>query len=97
MSTAAWRPRLADKARLKWDRHAQKHILLYPERGLELNPPAAAIVELCDGKKTVEEIARALAARTGGAPETVEVDVIAFIESMRRRGLLVVDDTGDDT
>jgi pyrroloquinoline quinone biosynthesis protein D len=89
----AWRPRIATKARLKWDRHAQKHMLVYPERGLLLNESAAAIFELCDGASTVEEIARALAARADRAPETIIADVIAFVESMRLRGLLVVDDT----
>jgi pyrroloquinoline quinone biosynthesis protein D len=94
MSTVspASRPRIAAKARLKWDRHAQKHMLLYPERGLVLNDSAAAIVELCDGASTIGEIARALAARAGRSAETIEADVIAFVEAMHRRGLLVVDD-----
>ncbi len=34
------RPRLAGKARLKWDAVREKHLLLYPEGVLVLNPTA---------------------------------------------------------
>jgi hypothetical protein len=37
-------PRLAPRARLRFDRHAGQWLLLYPERGLALNASAAAIV-----------------------------------------------------
>lgn len=65
----ASRPRLANKARLKWDRHANKHMLLYPEHGLLLNDSAASILQLCDGQATIAEIAQTLAATNGGARE----------------------------
>ncbi len=38
MITAESRPTLAAKARLRWDRQAERYMLLYPERGLVLNP-----------------------------------------------------------
>lgn len=88
----ASRPRLAAKARLKWDRHAQQHLLLFPERGLALNASAAAILELCDGKATVDEIARTLAARAGGGAEKIATDVLAFVETMHKRGLVALGD-----
>ena len=37
------RPRLAGKARLRFDRRSARHLLLYPERGLVLSPTAAEI------------------------------------------------------
>jgi pyrroloquinoline quinone biosynthesis protein D len=90
--SAASRPRLAAKARLKWDRHAQKHMLLFPERGLVLNASAAAILELCDGNATVDQIARRLAERVGGAAEKIAADVLAFVETMHKRGLVALGD-----
>lgn len=85
----ASRPRLAPKARYRWDRHSKKHILLYPERGLVLNGSAAEILGLCDGARTVEEIARTLAARTSGTHETIEADVLAFLDTMHKRALVI--------
>jgi pyrroloquinoline quinone biosynthesis protein D len=88
----ASRPRLATKARLKWDRHANQHMLLYPERGLLLNDSAAAILQLCDGQSTVEQIARTLAEKSGGAAPKIEADVLTFVATMLERGLVALGD-----
>ena len=87
------RPRLADKARLKWDRHANEHMLLYPEHGLILNDSAASILQLCDGQATIADIAHALAAQSGGDRDRVETDVLAFVTAMRARGLVTLGDS----
>ncbi len=87
------RPRLAKKAKLKWDRHDQKHLLLYPERGLILNETAAAILGLCDGERTVAQIAVDLAATTESHTLEVEADVLVFLESLYSRALLTLETT----
>lgn len=74
------KPRLASKARLRWDRHDKKYLLLYPERGLVLNETASAVVRLLDGEKTIGAIAREL----GGSDD----EIIGFLERLRARGLL---------
>jgi coenzyme PQQ biosynthesis protein PqqD len=78
-------PTLAKKARLRFDRHSGKHMLMYPERGLELNESAAAIVKRCDGTKTVLAIVEELAKETGA---DVKDDVVAIIDGLRKKGLL---------
>lgn len=83
------KPRLAKKAVLKWDRIERRHMLLYPERGLALNPVAAAIAVRCDGAHTVEGIVAEVAAEfTGGEAGEVERDVGAFLDELASRGLL---------
>jgi coenzyme PQQ biosynthesis protein PqqD len=82
-------PRLAAKARLKWDRRESRYMILYPERGMTLNDAAASIVKLCDGARTIDDIARELATAAAGADvETIRKDVVAFLEEMRKRGLM---------
>ncbi|WP_394825162.1 pyrroloquinoline quinone biosynthesis peptide chaperone PqqD [Pendulispora albinea] len=89
MIAATTVPKLAKKARLRFDRHEGQHMLLYPERGLLLSQSAAAIAERCDGTRSVSEIAHQLAATTQGATEEqIERDVIAFLEDLAARGLL---------
>ncbi|WP_394845671.1 pyrroloquinoline quinone biosynthesis peptide chaperone PqqD [Pendulispora brunnea] len=89
MISAASVPKLAKKARLRFDRHQGQHMLLYPERGLLLSASAAAIAERCDGTRTVAEIARQLAAMSEGASaERIEHDVVEFLEDLAGRGLL---------
>ncbi|XXR92173.1 pyrroloquinoline quinone biosynthesis protein PqqE [Sorangium sp. So ce406] len=80
---------LASKARLVRDRTSGREILLYPERGLALNPVAAAVAARLDGTRTVGQIAAEIAASFAAAPPgEVERDVIAFLEQLAARGLL---------
>jgi coenzyme PQQ biosynthesis protein PqqD len=89
MISPEYRPRLAAKARLQYDRHADRHMLLYPEKGLALNPTATEIVKLCNGELTVREIVSSLAHRYDGSPgDKLEREVFGFLEALRTRGLL---------
>ncbi len=89
------RPKLAKKARLKWDEREKKTMLLYPERGLLLNDTAAEIVKLCDGAHSVAQIVDTLVAKLAHeSPEKqadraiVQHDVIALLDKLRERKLV---------
>jgi pyrroloquinoline quinone biosynthesis protein D len=56
-------PTLWRLARLDFDAVRQQHVLLYPEGTVLLNATGAAILELCDGQRSVEAIARVLGER----------------------------------
>jgi pyrroloquinoline quinone biosynthesis protein D len=47
-------------ARLNFDPVRQQHVLLYPEGAMLLNESGAAILELCDGQRSIGEIAQIL-------------------------------------
>ncbi len=84
-------PRLAAKARLKWDRKGDRYMLLYPERGITLSETAAAILKKCDGARSVEAIAVELADERGAdesGAKTIHADVATFLGEMRKRGLI---------
>jgi pyrroloquinoline quinone biosynthesis protein D len=88
------RPRLAAKARLRWDRKAERYMLLYPERGLVLNATAADVVQLCTGEHTVGTIVERLTAKYTAQPrEAIEHEVLTFLTRMVERGLVR---NGDD-
>jgi pyrroloquinoline quinone biosynthesis protein D len=57
------RPRLAPHVRLTFDQARERHVLLTPEMVTVLNGTGAAIVSLCDGKRTVAEIVAELHGR----------------------------------
>jgi pyrroloquinoline quinone biosynthesis protein D len=89
----AARPRLAAKARLRWDRKAERFMLLYPERGLVLNATGADVVRLCTGELTVGAIVEQLAARYAPQPrEVVEREVLTFLTRMAERALVTFAD-----
>jgi coenzyme PQQ biosynthesis protein PqqD len=83
------RPRLASKVRLRWDRRNERYILLYPERGMVLNPTAAEVVRLCTGEHTVAVIVDRLAEKYSTASRgTLEGQVMDFLRAMSERGLM---------
>jgi coenzyme PQQ biosynthesis protein PqqD len=84
-------PRLRNEARLRWDPREQKHLLLYPERGLLLNEAAHAVVALCDGEHDLARIADVLAARLGILDRAgVRREVSALLERLDELGLLEI-------
>lgn len=91
MIDAKARVRLAARVRLRFDRHSGKHVLLYPERGLELNETGAQIAALCVETRAVAEIVELAAARASDTPRAVvERDVFGFLRALEQRGLLEV-------
>jgi pyrroloquinoline quinone biosynthesis protein D len=86
--SAESRPRLAAKARLRFDRKASRYMLLYPERGLVLNPTGADVLQRCDGERTVRGIAEELAGKYGHDAAAVEREVVGFLQRMAERGLV---------
>ena len=81
------RPRLVTGARLGYDDVREEHILLIPEGVVRLNPTAAAVLELCDGDRSLDDIAGALSARYEGAD--LRDDVVELVDAMAQKGLLV--------
>ena len=80
-------PRLATGARLRYDEVREEHVLLVPEGAVRLNPTAVAVLELCDGDRTLDEIVSALSERYGGAD--LGDDVHELVDALARRGLVV--------
>jgi pyrroloquinoline quinone biosynthesis protein D len=79
------RPRLWRLARLDFDRVRQRKVLLYPEGAVLLNETGAAILELCDGTRTVEQIIGILNERY---QTDVTADVTEYLNGMAVRELV---------
>ncbi len=88
MSAPAGKPRLARKVRLTYDAIEKQFVVLYPERGIKLSASATEILQRCDGERTVETIAAELAHVSGAPLEVVRKDVSAFVDEMKKRGVL---------
>ena len=80
-------PKLPEGVRLRFDKVRDRHVLLYPEGAIALNPTAVSVLELCDGKRTVDDIAAELSAKYNGAD--IRSDVENLVEAIAARGLIV--------
>jgi pyrroloquinoline quinone biosynthesis protein D len=77
------KPRLRKGVRLTFDKVRDTNVLLFPEGVLVPNATAAAVLKLCDGESTVDQIAAALGERFRGVRAQDVTDVLARFESRR--------------
>jgi pyrroloquinoline quinone biosynthesis protein D len=82
-------PRLATKARLKWDEVRQEHLLLFPEGVLVLNPTAHEIIGLCDGHNTVRSIRETLSTRY--KTDAVSADLQDLLHRLAQKRLMILE------
>lgn len=78
-------PKLWRLARLDYDQVRQRPVLLYPEGAVLLNDTGAAILELCNGSRTVGEIVAILTERY---QSDVSADVTEYLDRMADRELV---------
>ena len=78
------KPSLIRKARLRYEEVRKIDLLLLPERVVKLNPTGAAILRLCDGSRTVQEISKELEVQYGRA--NLEDEVLSFLRKVAERG-----------
>ncbi len=83
--TAQSRPRLWKFARVQFDEARQRNVLQYPEGAVLLNDTAAEILALCDGTRTLSEIASVLKERYGS---DVLDDVLSYLSQLAERELV---------
>jgi pyrroloquinoline quinone biosynthesis protein D len=75
-------------ARLDFDPVRQQRVLLYPEGVVLLNETGAAILDMCDGRRSIAEIATILQERYHG---DVTADVIEYLSRLAERELVHVE------
>jgi pyrroloquinoline quinone biosynthesis protein D len=69
----------------RWEESQQSYMLMYPEGLIKLNGPAGHIMNLIDGKRTVEGIIAELKQQFEAAEELTD-DVHAFMERAHEQG-----------
>jgi len=87
MITTASVPAIWRLARLQFDQVRQQRVLLYPEGVVLLNDTGAAILELCDGQRSIAEIATVLGERYHC---DVTADVIEYLSGLIEQDLVRV-------
>jgi len=85
MLTTASVPSLWRLARLDFDPVRQQRVLLYPEGVVLLNDTGGAILDLCDGRRTIGDIAATLGERYHC---DVTTDVIEYLSGLMETNLI---------
>ena len=81
------KPRLAPGC--PWATHEGRPVLLFPEGMIRPKGTAQAIMELCDGRRTIQEIASALSQRyRAGDPARIADDVYSLLSSLQQKRIV---------
>lgn len=84
------RPHLPAGVRLHYDKQRARWVLLAPERVVEIEETAQAVISRCDGRRTIGEIVDDLLLVYAAEREVVAADVTELLGEMVVRGLMIV-------
>ena len=82
------RPLLPAYLKLRHDAGRGRWILLAPERVLTPDETAVAVLKLCDGQRTVEDIVQALAKEYSASADVIRADVIELLQGLADKGYI---------
>jgi pyrroloquinoline quinone biosynthesis protein D len=82
------RPKLPRGVRLRADEARGGHVLLAPERVVRADPVAVAVLELCDGARTLNQIVDELCVAYNGDRGLIETDVRALLANLAAKRML---------
>jgi len=83
-------PSLKPHVRMQPDRITGRRMLLYPEGAIELDDTGIAILELCDGQRSLGAVVSELAEEYEVESSVLTADVMQFLGELKSRGLLNV-------
>jgi pyrroloquinoline quinone biosynthesis protein D len=73
----------------RWGTQGEERVVLFPEGMIRVQGTGQKILELCDGKRTVQEIVTALSATyTGGNLMKIREDVGSFLEALQQKRIV---------
>lgn len=67
---------------MRFDEVRKAHVLLAPERAFDLDETAATVLELVDGRRSIEGIVDELAARFDADRAVIETDVLEMLTEL---------------
>ena len=82
------RPKLPRHIKLRFDKARDSWVLLGPERALMLDEIGAEILQRADGRRSVAEITRELAAEYDAPASDIAADVERFLQDLADKRLL---------
>jgi pyrroloquinoline quinone biosynthesis protein D len=86
--SAGSKPALPRHVKLRHDKVRDAWTILAPERIFTPNAVAVAVLQLCDGERTVDEIADMLADSYKAPKETILADVISMLQGLADKGVV---------
>lgn len=73
----------------RWGMHGEEQVVLFPEGMIRVQATGRAILELCDGQRTVTDIVNALSGQYPNSdPAKIFEDVAEFLGALQQKRIL---------
>lgn len=82
------KPHMPPYLKLRHDAGRDRWVLLAPERILSPDQIAVAVLQLCDGQRTVEDIAGKLAKEYSAPVDVITSDVVDLLQGLADKGYI---------
>ncbi len=82
------RPVLPPHIKLRHDAGRGRWLVLAPERVFEPDDTAVAVLKLCDGARTVGDIAGELAKEYNAPKDEIVTDIVAMLQDLADKGVV---------
>jgi pyrroloquinoline quinone biosynthesis protein D len=86
--SAASKPAFPRGTRLWHDKVQGRWVILAPERIFKLDDVAVAVLQLCDGARTVDEIALELSVSYNAPKERILADITPMLQELADKGVV---------
>jgi pyrroloquinoline quinone biosynthesis protein D len=81
-------PSLPRYVKLRHDATRATWVVQAPERNFYPDPIAVEVLKLCDGRRSIAEIAESLSLRYNAPKEEIEADVISMLQDLADKGVV---------
>lgn len=84
------RPVLPRHVKMRHDAGRGRWLILAPERVFDPDDTAVAVLKLCDGQRSVNDIANVLSQEYQAPSEEIKTDIIAMLQDLSDKGVVQV-------
>jgi len=88
MITGETRPELPRHIKLRHDPGRDRWIILAPERVFNPDETAVAVLQLCDGQRCVNDIAKTLSVEYQAPLDVITSDILAMLQDLSDKGVV---------
>jgi pyrroloquinoline quinone biosynthesis protein D len=88
MITAASRPVMPPHIKMRHDAGRNRWLILAPERVFDPDEIAVGILKLCDGQRSVGDIAGLMAKEYNAPAQEIEADIISMFQDLADKGVV---------
>ncbi len=85
---AATRPVIPPYIKLRHDAGRGRWVILAPERLFDPDDVAVEVLKLCDGQRTVADIAEHLAKEYNGQVADIKADIVEMLQDLADKGVV---------